>query len=119
MTDMLHKFVRNCARCRSEHEVEYHEFDRPLPDVDGAFTHWATCPNSGDPILMRITPEGGYRMPTGRIIVLAYELEPEGTTSDAWKPLTTEQMRSLVRRKPSTILPVGENVWIAYDGVKL
>jgi hypothetical protein len=47
--------LTGCARCGGEHDaVEYRPFERPVPDPEGDFTHWAPCPTNGDPILMRI-----------------------------------------------------------------
>lgn len=43
--------IRGCARCGGSHAVLWAKrFDRP-PPTDHAF--WATCPTSGDPILVR------------------------------------------------------------------
>jgi len=118
MSDPLTTSTRGCARCGGDHDdLTYRPFSRPIPDVDGAFTHWASCPETGDPILMRFG--NGERMPTGRVIVMAYRLASEGNADDAWEPLTIEQTRALVRRKASGITTGGEHVWIAYDGLEL
>lgn len=48
--------VNGCARCGGDHPegtLEYRAFRQPVPDVDGDFTHWASCPTTGDPILLR------------------------------------------------------------------
>lgn len=42
--------VDGCARCGGEHRVEFREFARPA----GQYTHWASCPETGDPILLEI-----------------------------------------------------------------
>lgn len=48
------KNVKKCARCGFDHEnLPMYKFDRPiwvLPRIE--FTHWCTCPVSGDPILI-------------------------------------------------------------------
>lgn len=44
--------VRSCARCNSDHDVVFFKsFTRPVEN----YTHWGTCPNTGEPILMKIT----------------------------------------------------------------
>lgn len=52
--------VQNCARCGEDHaELNYVRFVRPIEDDDGTvWAWWATCPNTGDPVLMRDFPEG-------------------------------------------------------------
>lgn len=48
--------VMSCARCGQDHdELEFKPCKRgPIPTATGLATHWATCPETGDPILMRI-----------------------------------------------------------------
>lgn len=42
--------VRGCARCGSAHDnLKVHRFENPADE----FTHWATCPNTKDPILIK------------------------------------------------------------------
>lgn len=41
--------VKKCARCGEDHELEFQKFAAP---VEG-FTHFATCPKSGEPLLMK------------------------------------------------------------------
>lgn len=49
--------VLKCHRCNGNHFVRFRPFKRqPPPDVK-TYTHWAKCPNSGEPILSRIRPE--------------------------------------------------------------
>jgi hypothetical protein len=51
--------IRGCVRCGGEHlHVLAQLFAQP---PDGA-THWATCPVTGDPILITVTPEPPGRM---------------------------------------------------------
>lgn len=48
--------IKDCARCGGSHEsLVAKEFHYPFRDM----THWATCPNSGDPILVKFvdTPD--------------------------------------------------------------
>lgn len=42
--------VQNCSRCNGNHEVEFQELRHP---TDSFQTHWAPCPVTGEPILMR------------------------------------------------------------------
>lgn len=43
--------VRNCARCGMNHEyVQFFPFINCPPDA----THWGTCPNNAEPILMQV-----------------------------------------------------------------
>ncbi len=52
--------VQHCARCGADHRaLEYVRFEQPIEDDDGTvWAWWATCPNTGDPVLMRDLPEG-------------------------------------------------------------
>jgi hypothetical protein len=44
--------VRGCARCGGDHpKLEFKKFKNPCIER----THWALCPTTGEPILMRIT----------------------------------------------------------------
>lgn len=47
--------VNKCARCGEDHEdLRFAEFGLPIdPDSPNTLTHWATCPVSLDPILLR------------------------------------------------------------------
>lgn len=48
-----------CARCGLNHTgLVWVPFSRPPTGPDGVvWTHWAICPVSGDPILMRREPD--------------------------------------------------------------
>jgi len=47
--------VDNCARCGGDHVLLFKQFARPIEDSDATlWTHWATCPATGDPILLHI-----------------------------------------------------------------
>lgn len=47
--------VRHCSRCEQDHQqLEAKEFMIPIDDSDGPWTHWARCPISGDPILVKL-----------------------------------------------------------------
>ena len=48
--------IRGCARCRKDHLVTFMQLNgEPIEDGDGTeWTHWGICPNTGDPVLMRI-----------------------------------------------------------------
>lgn len=46
--------IRDCARCGETHSrLLWKSFDRPTKD---GYDWWATCPVSGDPILMKVEP---------------------------------------------------------------
>lgn len=50
--------LERCARCGKNHRnLEFIPLYRPIQYAEGLspITHWALCPNNGDPILMRIT----------------------------------------------------------------
>ena len=57
--------IKACARCGNEHEqMVFKEIVRPIElqaRGDGTFvlviTHWATCPTTAEPVLMRFTGE--------------------------------------------------------------
>lgn len=53
--------VRNCARCGQDHDaLTFKQFQRPVTedkDKDNEtilWTHWAVCPVTDDPILLRL-----------------------------------------------------------------
>jgi hypothetical protein len=47
------KHIKNCARCSGEHEdLMCASFTRPVAKESGGYTHWALCPNTGEPILI-------------------------------------------------------------------
>ena len=51
--------VHECARCGLDHTgLPFRRMTRPMEADDGLdWTHWALCPTSLDPILMRIEPD--------------------------------------------------------------
>ena len=47
--------LRKCARCGSEHsDIEFEALERETFD---RFTHWAPCPNNGQPVLIALCEE--------------------------------------------------------------
>lgn len=51
-TDLL-----GCARCGGEHMVRFKPLRNPIQMGDVVLTHWATCPTTKEPILMRLLEE--------------------------------------------------------------
>ena len=52
---MIHVDVRSCARCGQDHEkLEFKLLTNPIPDGDFYWTHWASCPTNGEPVLLYI-----------------------------------------------------------------
>jgi len=51
--------VFSCARCGLDHkEVHFLEFSgKPITDQDGVWNYWAICPETQDPILLRVMTE--------------------------------------------------------------
>lgn len=50
--------IVGCARCHGDgHEdVLWQPLAHPVEDADGSeWTHWASCPANGEPILMQVT----------------------------------------------------------------
>lgn len=47
--------VQKCARCGEDHKVQFRKLRRMM-EVSG-HTHWAPCPNTSEPILMKVIPE--------------------------------------------------------------
>jgi len=48
--------IKHCARCNQDHDnLLYHKFAQPIQDDDSVlmWEYWATCPITGDPILIR------------------------------------------------------------------
>lgn len=52
--------VKGCARCGHDHDdLHYKRFVNPIYwDNDIVYEWWATCPLTGDPILMTAIPDG-------------------------------------------------------------
>ena len=51
------KHLKNCARCKKNHRtLNLKKMRYPIPEADGSvtWTHWAKCPNTGDPVLFSI-----------------------------------------------------------------
>lgn len=47
-----------CGRCWREHEsVEFRPFTKSFRMLGQDFTHWASCPASGEPMLLSAEPE--------------------------------------------------------------
>jgi hypothetical protein len=47
--------IVGCARCGASHfDIRFHALDVPVAE---RWTHWAPCPNNGQPILMEIVEE--------------------------------------------------------------
>jgi len=46
--------IKRCARCGKNHQgLAVHSFDRCVViNPEEVYTHWATCPRTGDPILI-------------------------------------------------------------------
>jgi len=60
MTKAVETGVSHCARCGKDHKdkIIFKEFLRPIVDSDGTvWNYWGKCPNSGEPILLKITNE--------------------------------------------------------------
>jgi hypothetical protein len=51
---MIKTNIYGCARCDGEghNNIVFCRFDRPA-GTNGEYTHWATCPTTGEPILMK------------------------------------------------------------------
>lgn len=48
--------ITGCARCGCDGhaDVRWEALAYPFANVTGDFTHWAPCPNNGQPIMMRV-----------------------------------------------------------------
>jgi hypothetical protein len=48
--------LKGCARCDGDGHpnLTFKRFVRPVDAVKPDFTHWASCPTNGDPILMQV-----------------------------------------------------------------
>lgn len=52
--------IKNCARCVLNHEdLEFKALKHPIEMIPTqlAITHWADCPLTGEPVLMRHEPQ--------------------------------------------------------------
>jgi len=46
--------ITMCPRCKGAHVLPTKKFTSPLIDANGImWTHWSTCPTTGDPILIQ------------------------------------------------------------------
>ena len=53
--------VPHCARCGGRHEgLSFQALARPM---EGYYTHWATCPETGEPIMLRLVERKPDRFP--------------------------------------------------------
>lgn len=51
--------VVNCARCGKNHDpMCFLKFKRPV-QLPAGVTHWASCPTTGEPILLSVTVKKG------------------------------------------------------------
>lgn len=51
--------IQGCTRCGGDHEgLDWTPFARPIIRGLSTFTHWATCPGTGDPIMLVV---GGFQ----------------------------------------------------------
>jgi len=60
MTKEITTTLRNCARCGSGHGLTFQPFKQFVIDSESGevrYTHWAMCPLSDEPILMRVVDE--------------------------------------------------------------
>lgn len=49
--------VEKCARCGEDHDdVAFQRFERPIKHKE-EWTHWGTCPKTGEPIILRVEVE--------------------------------------------------------------
>jgi hypothetical protein len=50
--------LRGCTRCGADHDsVSFLPLTRPVTGETGIlFTHWASCPATGEPLLLLTTP---------------------------------------------------------------
>lgn len=57
--DILVSDLHRCARCGTDHtSLVFNAFKRPVVDDDGTVWHyWATCPITGDPVMLRVIPD--------------------------------------------------------------
>ena len=59
--------INRCARCGVSHEgLLFKPFKNPVLDPERLenitlFSHWALCPTSGEPIVLKILPEKSSR----------------------------------------------------------
>lgn len=69
--------ITGCARCGCDGHDDVmwqplaYPFDPCSTEPEGAFTHWAPCPNNGEPIMMRVTEmsgEIGRHCPNGHVV---------------------------------------------------
>jgi hypothetical protein len=58
MNETIEANVTGCSRCGEYHkQLVFKKFTNPIDDTNGKWTHWATCPTTGDPVLMRIVDD--------------------------------------------------------------
>lgn len=58
--------IRHCARCNGDHpRITFHPFKQSITDKAATeWTHWASCPETGEPILMRFVTLQSSRLHT-------------------------------------------------------
>jgi len=51
--------VFTCARCGEDHTMVFSEFSEKPIECDGkVYSHYGTCPNTGEPVILAIVPAG-------------------------------------------------------------
>lgn len=58
--------LKACARCHGPHDrIVFKPFTHEVPADDDkpSWTHWATCPTTGEPVLLRVTVPDERRAP--------------------------------------------------------
>lgn len=61
--DLPYLTVSGCSRCGEDHAHlpidRLHRAHAPPEAAPVEWSHWATCPTNGQPILISFTPKGG------------------------------------------------------------
>lgn len=59
ITRSIHQAVKGCARCGEDHEPMW--FDVLIGQPNPHYSHWAMCPETGHPILLRFVDDNQSR----------------------------------------------------------
>ena len=94
--------VRNCPSCDGAHElVECHEYNATSASHGGTklWSHWFTCPTTGDPVSVLIQIDDGK----------VYEVEPEIIGSIMQARKAGKYVVAVFRQEPA-----GNGMWITH-----
>lgn len=87
MAEITSVSIRECLNCGGDHkDVEVHRYNAKGHARDHPyFSHWGTCPVTGDPVPLCISPETQVSLPADALIELAAAVKAGRYMVAVWK----------------------------------